>query len=366
MKKHKSLLVERDDAETYILISLTAFAATIIAVRLFLQITGYPQLGGSVLHIAHLLWGGLALFVAVLAVLIFDNPVALRLAAILSGVGIGLFIDEVGKFITQTNDYFFPAAAPIIYGFFLLTVVLYLFVRRPDARDPERAMIRALEDLQEVLYGEFDDLDREDLVQRLELAAQSQQSYVADLAQLLQGYLDSSRIPTAEYRPNLWQRVQNSLRSLGYQLGRSRHRFLLMAGMLVIAFSAITTLGLLLAVAISPSANTQPYLLDFISRVETMDVQDLTLFLMRVAIEFGVGIIAFVSIFFFLRGRDREGVLTALIAIILSLTAVQLITFYLDQFTAIVPTLYQFGLLAVLLAYQQWYVDVKTSQKLTR
>ena len=47
--------------------------------------------------------------------LLFANRWALGTSAVLAGIGVGLFIDEVGKFLTQTNDYFFPPAAPIIY-----------------------------------------------------------------------------------------------------------------------------------------------------------------------------------------------------------------------------------------------------------
>jgi len=56
--------VKRARAETYLLISLTAFAGSVIGTRLFLELAGYPQLGNSVLHIAHALWGGLLLMVA--------------------------------------------------------------------------------------------------------------------------------------------------------------------------------------------------------------------------------------------------------------------------------------------------------------
>jgi hypothetical protein len=44
----------------------------------------------------------------------------------ISGVGVGRFIDEVGKFNTQNNDYFFPTVAPIIYAFFLTSVLIYI------------------------------------------------------------------------------------------------------------------------------------------------------------------------------------------------------------------------------------------------
>ena len=95
------------------MITLISFAFSVGGTRLFLEVLGYPQLGGGQLHIAHVLWGGLFLFVASLLPLILINRWGLRLSALLAGFGIGLFIDEVGKFITQTNDYFYPAAAPI-------------------------------------------------------------------------------------------------------------------------------------------------------------------------------------------------------------------------------------------------------------
>ncbi|MGB3716724.1 MAG: hypothetical protein WA996_20080, partial [Candidatus Promineifilaceae bacterium] len=114
--------VRREHAEYYLLTSLIAFGVTVIAIRVFLQLTGFPQIGSSVLHIAHALWGALLLFIAVLLPLAFANRWAIQASALLSGIGIGLFIDEVGKFITQTNDYFFPPALALIYGFFLVTV----------------------------------------------------------------------------------------------------------------------------------------------------------------------------------------------------------------------------------------------------
>ena len=55
--------VKRPFAETYILISLTAFALTVVVTRVFLELAGYPQVGNSVLHIAHAIWGGLLAWV---------------------------------------------------------------------------------------------------------------------------------------------------------------------------------------------------------------------------------------------------------------------------------------------------------------
>jgi hypothetical protein len=88
--------VKRADAERYLLIMLLSFAASVIITRIYLQLTGFPQVGSGDLHIAHVLWGGLLLFIAATLMLTLANTWALTTSAILSGAGVGLFIDEVG------------------------------------------------------------------------------------------------------------------------------------------------------------------------------------------------------------------------------------------------------------------------------
>jgi hypothetical protein len=119
----------RQGAERNLLLVIISFTVAVVGTRWFLDLTGYPQVGGGELHIAHMLWGGLALVVAALVLLVVDAPWAPPAAAIATGAGTGLFIDEVGKFITASNDYFYPLAAPLIYGLFLVLALVFLLVR---------------------------------------------------------------------------------------------------------------------------------------------------------------------------------------------------------------------------------------------
>lgn len=92
---------------------------TILVIRAFLAITNYPQLGSDSLHIAHMLWGGLFLLVAMIIVLYFHGHRAKIIGSLLSGIGFGFFIDELGKFITADNDYFYHPTPMLIYIFFV-------------------------------------------------------------------------------------------------------------------------------------------------------------------------------------------------------------------------------------------------------
>lgn len=105
---------------------------TVFVTRAYLALTGYPQIGGEVLHIAHMLWGGLALTIAFLYLAISLNPNK-KLAMMVGGIGFGLFIDELGKFITVDNDYFFkPTASLIIIIFIALWAIMRAIISRRE------------------------------------------------------------------------------------------------------------------------------------------------------------------------------------------------------------------------------------------
>src|SRR5919205_1376994 len=199
--------VKREDAEQYLVVPLLGFAPSTILIRLFLELTGYPQVGNSELHIAHVLWGGLLLFGASLLPLLLANRWVFTAGALSAGVGIGLFIDEVGKFITQKNDYFYPAAAPIIYAFFLLTVLVYLQVRRPRSRDARVELYHAFAKFEEVLDHDLDAQERADLNARLyRVNRQATDPDTARLAGVLREFLASDALYLAPDTPGRWER----------------------------------------------------------------------------------------------------------------------------------------------------------------
>ncbi len=140
------------DLHQHLTVLLVCAVSTVVLTRGFLAATGYPQVGGSKLHIAHVLWGGLLMLAALITTLAFLSPTAKTLAPIAGGIGFGLFIDEVGKFVTKDVDYFYKPAIAIIYvAFIVLFAVIRLLSRRGfDARE---ATLIGLESLQRAAAG---------------------------------------------------------------------------------------------------------------------------------------------------------------------------------------------------------------------
>ncbi|CAK9000338.1 Cilia- and flagella-associated protein 73 (Flagella-associated protein 73) (Modifier of inner arms 2 protein) (Mia2p) [Durusdinium trenchii] len=123
--RSEGFMLRNEDLPLQVEMYLVCSAVTILLIRVGLYATGYPQLGGNGIHIAHMLWGGLLMFASQMLTFAFLGRHVQRLASVVGGIGFGMFIDELGKFITSDNDYFFKPTPFLLYiGFCILFIVL--------------------------------------------------------------------------------------------------------------------------------------------------------------------------------------------------------------------------------------------------
>ena len=337
----------------YLLITLISFAASVSGTRLFLEITGYPQLGGGELHIAHVLWGGLFLFIGGLLPLIFSNRWALDLSALLSGVGIGLFIDEVGKFITQSNDYFYPSAAPIIYAFFLLTALLYVRVRREREKNARIYMYHALQELEELLDNDLSIKEHRQIIQYLEkIKMINQDEQITKLAEVLGNYLKERESFLIPHKPGFWEKWNLRIRVFEAKwFGKKRMRMILVTALLAWGAYTIFEPWAILRIFDNPDA-LSIIIENLISNNLVRNQSGLNWFQAKIGLEGTLGFFSILSgIFIFLR-REQLGVNIGIATMLIMMGVANLILFYFDQFSTIVNASIQFLIFLLLVRFR--------------
>jgi hypothetical protein len=149
---------------------LVAAVASILLIRLYLELTGYPQIGRDGLHIAHMLWGGLMMVVALVLLLAFLGKRVKRYAAVIGGIGFGAFIDELGKFITSDNDYFYQPTIGLIYVIFIGLFLLFRQIERGRELTERERLVNAADMIKEVI---LDGASGDEVDQALALLEQS-------------------------------------------------------------------------------------------------------------------------------------------------------------------------------------------------
>jgi hypothetical protein len=184
---------------------LVSAVATVLIVRSFLHLAGYPEVGRAVgLHIAHMLWGGLLMLAAIMLLVTFLDRHPRQIAAFIGGAGFGLFIDELGKFITQDNNYFYTPTIALMY---IVFVLLFLFVRavREERLRPDEYLVNAFEATKEAVTQNMDAHER---TEALRFLARSPKSHPAVPA--LRHFLES--VLPRERKNGMMRTVQEAFR----------------------------------------------------------------------------------------------------------------------------------------------------------
>jgi hypothetical protein len=178
--------------------------ATILIVRMILAATGWPQLGGGKIHFAHLLWGGVGMLIAFILFMAMQGRLWNLLATLSAGIGFGLFLDELGKFITSDNDYFFQPAVAIMYVVFVVLFFVFRRLGRMDRMGPETALVNSFDFAKEAVMRAMDSGEREEALSILARADQSD-PMVQALSTVLRDVHPPDDGPNAAQR--LWARA---------------------------------------------------------------------------------------------------------------------------------------------------------------
>ena len=151
-------------------ILLVSAVSSLLLLRFGLYLSGYPQVGGGALHIAHMLYGGLFMLTAIVVQITFLGRRATRAAAVIGGAGFGIFIDELGKFITRDNNYFFRPTVGIIYAIFMILYLLFNFISRRQTLTSREYQLNALSGLQEAVLHDMDASEKRQVAAMLRAA----------------------------------------------------------------------------------------------------------------------------------------------------------------------------------------------------
>lgn len=140
---------------------LVSAVSTVLVIRAYLRLANYPSFGGARLHIAHMLWGGLLMLAALVLLLGFLGRRSRRWGAVIGGVGFGTFIDEIGKFVTRDNDYFYRPAVALIYVTFVLMYLALRSVRRRQTVTQQEYLVNALQEVEEAAPNDLQAEERD-------------------------------------------------------------------------------------------------------------------------------------------------------------------------------------------------------------
>ncbi len=307
--------LKSNDGADQIELTLVAAVATVLVIRGYLQLTGYPKVGNGELHIAHLLYGGLFMLLAIFLLLVLLNTGTRWYAALLGGIGFGFFIDEIGKFISKDVNYFFKPAVAVMYAVFMVLFLALGALRRwRVAGRPRDALANALT----LLAGAAG--------QPLDLTTRTTVSSLLDNADpndpVVRGLRDGLAKETGDmrYQAPAYARVRDRLE------GRYRRFILKRRSQTIIAWIGVVYLLSRLPITIDVQVRDEG--LD--GRVESANAAH--------AIQLTAALVsaAFIIIgLLVMRSSRLQAYKWFLRAVLISLLITQLFVFYHDQFTAL-------------------------------
>ncbi len=325
-------LIKRRDASNSLLDFLIWAILSLFSVRLFLLIFNNPVIGRGNWHIAHVLWGGLFMLAGIIIFIIFSGKSALRIASILSGIGWGLFIDEIGKYLTQDNNYWFRPAVVFIYISFVLIFFLYRILEKNTR--PTRASLwhGLLEDCQELVNDDLEVKEKKIILNEISelellLSLPAEKKILLDLKALV----TSIEPQKDRYKLNLSKFIASTLKITYNRLFKKRLVFyaLLFYSLWYIGDKLLDLTKLLL------NPNKILLLQDYYRHYNFFSEIDVFMISSKFVIDIFVALFLILGFIFFIKKKTIKGISFFQLGLLINIFLGAPIKFYFEQFSAV-------------------------------
>ena len=147
---------------------------------------------------------------------VFYGGQAKKLSAIVFGVGLGWFVDEIGKYLTKDNDYFFQPAFSLIYIFFIILFLIYRYLEKSVPKDPKAILFQVMDKLEELSEDDLEKSEKIVLLKELKEVQKKGDEKTKSLAFEL-GHLIERVVPIEDRADGWMVRFWQTIRRFSYQ-----------------------------------------------------------------------------------------------------------------------------------------------------
>lgn len=159
--------VKSNDASDLVMTVMVWGVLSVLVTRAYLIIAKNPMIGFGQWHFAHVLWGGMLMLIAMILVLAFEGKRVRKYGAILCGIGWGLFVDEIGKYLTRDNNYWFRPAIIFIYISFVCLFLIYRYLERVEVKTSTHLFYAVLNRMEEIVEDDLEINEKKSLQNNL-------------------------------------------------------------------------------------------------------------------------------------------------------------------------------------------------------
>jgi ABC-type multidrug transport system fused ATPase/permease subunit len=255
-------------------------------------------------------------------------------------------------------------AAPIIYVFFLLLLLVYLIVNRRSSHDSHAEMYHILRQLEEVLENDLSANERDSMLTRLQhITSQTDRPDVAELSSHISKFLQSETLTIVPERESWASRLLRGFRQVEAQLlTQKRARRILGILYLVNGLFSVFMLVILISLLTRTDLSEMELQQLIVDQANVNSATTLNWYVVLTALHLLTGFLIFCGALAFFLQRDRTAIGLGVVSLVITLTFINTLSFYFNQFSVLISSIYSFAALLALQRYRDRFLEQEMSQ----